>query len=221
MNPVAHPPAGYAFAGYGFSAARVLALAGAVVLGSLWLPGAAAASATGEGITPDSPVQVGISDPNTPDTSEVGRADHQRVISINPVALVALGLFSMDYEQRLGDDTTWGMSLSYFDWRDRNYLSLDGKLRYYFGGHGLDGMSAGMILGMNRAGRDSEDEDERSGRSGAAIGLGFVVEQQWLVGSGESFAVTIGGGGKRLFFLRDVGAQRALPTLRLSIGWAF
>ncbi len=150
-----------------------------------------------------------------------GSVEHQRVISINPVALVALGLFSMDYEQRLGQDTTWGMSLSYFDWRDRNYLSLDGKFRYYFGGAGLEGLSAGFILGMNRAGRDEDEVDEVSRRSGAAVGLGFVLEQQWLVGSGERFAVTVGGGGKRLFFLRDVAAQRALPTLRLSIGWAF
>lgn len=126
-----------------------------------------------------------------------GAAGHQRVISINPVALVALGLFSMDYEQRLGQDTTWGMSLSYFDWRDRNYLSLDGKFRYYFGGAGLEGLSAGVILGMNRAGRDEEEVDEVSRRSGAAVGLGFVVEQQWLVGSGERFAVTVGGGRDR------------------------
>lgn len=148
-------------------------------------------------------------------------AGHRRVVSVNPVALVALGLFSMDYEQRLGQDTTWGVSLSYFDWRDRNYLSLDGKLRYYFGGEGLEGLSVGFILGMNRAGRDEDEVDERSRRSGAAVGLGFVAEQQWLVGSGERFAVTLGAGGKRLFFLRDVGAQRALPTVRLSIGWAF
>jgi|GEM_PF-1603069 len=198
----------------------VLALVGAVILGLGFLPGAAEGSTVGLQ-HPGSVSHEEAYDPDDPHVPQVGPADHQRVLSINPVALVALGLFSMDYEQRLGDDTTWGMSLSYFDWRDRNYLSLDGKFRYYFGGHGLDGMSAGLVLGMNRAGRDSEDEDERSRRSGAAIGLGFVVEQQWLVGSGERFAVTVGGGGKRLFFLEDVGAQRALPTIRLSIGWAF
>ncbi|TVR61471.1 MAG: hypothetical protein EA422_12530 [Gemmatimonadales bacterium] len=196
------------------------------MLGVVGLPGAASAAIPLDVAMSTPAVQLETQDPTNPDTplpdtSRVHRIGHERVLSINPVALVALGLFSMDYEQRLGDDTTWGMSLSYFDWRDRNYLSLDGKFRYYFGGDGLDGMSAGFILGMNRAGRDSEDEDEVSRRSGAAVGLGFVVEQQWLVGSGERFAVTLGGGGKRLFFLRDVGAQRALPTVRLSIGWAF
>lgn len=200
---------------------RGLGLGSVLFLGITGLPGTTAASIPGDAPAPGSAVQVEVQATDNPDTVQVHRADRQRVLSINPVALVALGLFSMDYEQRLGDDTTWGMSLSYFDWRDRNYLSLDGKFRYYFGGDGLDGMSAGLILGMNRAGRDSEDEDEQSRRSGAAIGLGFVVEQQWLVGSGERFAVTVGGGGKRLFFLRDVGAQRALPTVRLSIGWAF
>ncbi len=147
--------------------------------------------------------------------------EFDRVVSINPLALVILGLVSADYEQTLGQNTTGGVSAEYFDWRDRGYLSVDGKVRYYVSGRALEGLAIGTVLGFTRIGEDSEGEDARSRRSGTAIGVGFSAEHQWLLGEDERLALTTGLGGKRLFFLRDVAAQRALPMLRFSIGWAF
>ncbi len=147
---------------------------------------------------------------------------YHRIASLNPLALVVLGLVSAEYEQTLGTDTSWGASLEYFDFRDRTYFSADAKVRYYIQGRSLDGLSVGALVGFTRVDRDSDpDAGERSARSGSAVGVGFVAENQWLMGSDERLALTVGIGGKRLFFLRDVGAQSALPLVRLSVGWAF
>jgi hypothetical protein len=150
-------------------------------------------------------------------------ADHEydRIASLNPLALVVLGLVSAEYEQVLGDNTSWGISAEYFDWRDRTYVSMDGKVRYYVGGRALDGLSVGAVGGFTWVGRDDDGEDEASRRSGSAVGLGFIAENQWLLGTDERLAVTLGVGGKRLFFLRNVEAQSVLPMVRLSLGWAF
>lgn len=147
--------------------------------------------------------------------------EYDRIASLNPLALVVLGLVSAEYEAVLGEDTSWGVSAEYFNWRDRSYISLDGKLRYYVSGRNLEGLSVGALAGFTWLGRDDEGEDEVSRRSGSAVGLGFVAENQWLLGADERLAVTLGGGGKRLFFLRDVEAQSVLPVVRLSLGWAF
>ncbi len=53
----------------------------------------------------------------------------------------------------------------------------------------------------------------------------FTVEAQyqWLLGASRSTAVAIGGGAKR-FFISDEkssGIERVVPTLRLTIGYAF
>lgn len=147
---------------------------------------------------------------------------YHRIASLNPLALVVLGLVSAEYEQTLGNDTSWGVSVEYFDWRDRTYFSADGKVRYYIQGRSLDGFAVGALVGFTRVDRDSDpDAEERSARRGSAVGVGFLAEHQWLMGSDERLALTVGVGGKRLFFLRDVGAQSALPMLRLSAGWAF
>ena len=47
--------------------------------------------------------------------------------------------------------------------------------------------------------------------------------EEWLLGRERNFAVTLGGGAKRLFFLGDEvnDASVGVPTARLSIGYAF
>lgn len=155
-------------------------------------------------------------------TAQAGpELEFHQVVSINPLALVVLGLVSADYEQTLSQTTTGGVAAEYFDWRDRGYLSIDGKLRYYVSGRALEGLAIGTLVGFTRVGEDDEEEDERSRRSGSAIGVGFTAEYQWLLGDDERLALTAGVGGKRLFFISDTVGQRALPMVRLSLGWAF
>ncbi len=147
---------------------------------------------------------------------------YDRIVSLNPLALVVLGLVSADYEQTLGSNTSWGGAVEYFDWRDRTYFSADAKLRYYIQDRSLDGISVGALVGFTRVDRDEDaDAEERSARRGSAVSVGFMAENQWLMGSDERLALTVGVGGKRLFFLSDVGAQSVLPMVRLSAGWAF
>ena len=59
--------------------------------------------------------------------------------------------------------------------------------------------------------------------SGTAASFGFSLEYQWLLGARQNFAVTMGGGARRLVVFGDQvsGSSLALPTFRLSIGRGF
>lgn len=141
---------------------------------------------------------------------------HDRILSVNPLLLVFLGYVSLDYEQSISDATTLGASLSSFDYSDASYLTLEAKGRYYVGGRALDGLSVGGLLGLVRMSADETDE------TSLALGIGFMVEHQWLLGVDERLAVTAGGGGTRLFLGSDSDAfSSVVPAVRLSLGWAF
>jgi hypothetical protein len=149
--------------------------------------------------------------------AQVGpEGQYSRIISVNPIALVILGSISVEYEHAFDVNNSWGVSASYHEWSDWTYAALDGKFRYYLQGRALEGLSVGFLVGASR-GRDDESDD-----SGTAVAVGFMVEHQWLLGDDERLAVTVGGGGKRLAYVDHLpGAPRGLPTIRLSLGWAF
>ncbi len=141
---------------------------------------------------------------------------HDRIISVNPLLLVFLGYVSLDYEQRVGEATSLGASLSSFSLSDASYLTFEAKGRYYVTGRALDGLSIGMVTGYTRL------EDDESGVRSGSLGIGFKVENQWMLGVDERLALTAGVGGSRLFFADDVESFRSvIPILRLSLGWAF
>lgn len=141
---------------------------------------------------------------------------HDRVVSVNPLLLVFFGYVSMDYEQTISGATSLGASLSSFDYSDASYLTVESKARYYVGGRALDGLSVGGLLGIVRMSADETDE------TSTALGVGFMVEHQWLLGVDERLALTAGGGGTRLFFGSDSDAfSSVVPAVRLSLGWAF
>jgi hypothetical protein len=148
-------------------------------------------------------------------------APKNHLVSVDPLALILLGFVSLEYEQGMGDSSTWGLALSHFEWSRRKYSSFDVRARYYLEGQPLKGLAVGTLLGLTRAGPDDREAD-RPMASSLALGIGFTVEQQWLLGDEERLALTVETGGKRLFYVQDrEGAKRLLPTLRLSIGWAF
>jgi hypothetical protein len=148
-------------------------------------------------------------------------APKNHLVSVDPLALIIFGFVLLEYEQGMGDSSTWGMALSHFEWSDRKYSSFDVRARYYLEGQPLKGLAVGTLLGLTRAGPEDPEADSPRGSS-LALGVGFTAEQQWLLGDEERLALTVETGGKRLFYVQDrEGARRVLPILRLSIGWAF
>jgi hypothetical protein len=150
--------------------------------------------------------------------------EHERILSVNPLALIVLEFVSVEYEQVLGPTTSWGVSGSFWGRRDRNYFSTDAKVRYYPGGDALEGIAVGALLGFTVVSRDDgeDDVDGESGGSRSAVGLGFSVENQWLLGDDQRLALAAGVGGKRLFYFGSRGgSNRGIPFVRLSLGWAF
>ena len=140
---------------------------------------------------------------------------HRRVVSVNPVALVALGFISLDYEQVLTENTTLSGTGSRFRRDEIRYASVDARARYYLRGAALDGWSVGALLGLISR-RDREEDTSTTG-----LGVGFVLEHQWLLGDDQRLAITAGGGGQRLIYFSDRPGRSVLPVVRLSLGWAF
>lgn len=141
---------------------------------------------------------------------------YQRIVSLNPLLLVFQGIISADYEQRLASSTTLGVSLSSYSLSKAEYLTLEGRARYYVTGRAFDGIAVGAVAGIVRL--DEKKSDENS----VAMNLGFTVERQWLLGADERVAIAAGAGASRLFFHEDRPAYRnVLPILRLSVGWGF
>lgn len=154
--------------------------------------------------------------PSAAEAQVAPTGQYNRILSVNPIALVILGSISVEYEQALNVNSSWGVSASYHEWSDWTYSAVEGKVRYYLQGRALDGFSVGALAGVS-SGRDDESD-----ASGTALSVGFMVEHQWLFGDDERLAVTVGGGGKRLAYIDDLpDAPRGLPTIRLSMGWAF
>jgi hypothetical protein len=139
------------------------------------------------------------------------------MLSVNPLALVAFGVFSGEFEQVLTRGTSGGASVFYARADNRRYVphfSGNAVFRYYPSGRSFDGYAVGIMGGFTVM------DDEGASRN--AIGLGFNLEHQWLLGEDRRLGVAAGLGGQRLFFLSDRGqATRAVPMGRLSLGWAF
>lgn len=152
------------------------------------------------------------------------------IISTNPF-LPLFGFFSAEYEQRVKDNVSFAIAGSHLDF-DNRYTNLDVKLRLYPNDQALEGFGIGASLGVarirNNGDCDGYDEIGNCRRTPAksfttpafAVELGY----QWLLGRSKSTAVTAGFGAKRYLGgdSKDYqGAERVLPTGRLSIGYVF
>ena len=148
-----------------------------------------------------------------------------QVLSINPLVLIFGGV-SGEFERRVGTGTSVAAGLSYYTFDDADYLSVEGKYRFYPSGEALRGFSVAGTGGYTHVGDDDACDDsffDDCTDSGNALTVGVELNYQWLLGRERNFAVTLGGGAKRLFFLGDevTDASIGVPTLRLSIGYAF
>jgi hypothetical protein len=151
------------------------------------------------------------------------------VISVNPF-LPLFGYFQGEFERRIAKNASIGISGAHMKLDDL-YTSVDVKLRLYPQERVLENLGISAGLGFGRVKGDVDivcDPLEIApcpdGKASASAPT-FAVEAQyqWLLGAGRSTAVTIGGGAKR-FFISDEksdGLERVVPTLRLTIGYAF
>lgn len=147
---------------------------------------------------------------------------HTQVLSINPITAV-FGLFSADYERKVGTATSVGVGGSYYSSSGFTYLSVEAKPRYYASGTALRGFSVAGIAGVTRvSGSDDDCIGSCTDESATAAALGVNLDYQWLLGQQQKFAVALGLGAKRLFGVDDIsGVSATLPTARVAIGIAF
>jgi hypothetical protein len=162
------------------------------------------------------------------DLDSVAAAAPVQAISFLPIH-AAFGFYAGDYERAVGQTVTAGVGASWFSLDDDEddafgYSTVEAKLRYYPSGDVLNGMSFGLTAGPTFVSADDDfdgttEEDEDL----TAIGIGFEIARSHLMGVERHFYYGYGAGFKRLFVVsgKESGAELALPTLRLSIGYAF
>ncbi|MCA0377666.1 MAG: hypothetical protein LCH84_18685 [Gemmatimonadetes bacterium] len=156
-------------------------------------------------------------------------SEARQVISINPF-LPILGYFQGEYERRLDDNVAFAIAGSYMRFDDY-YTNVDAKVRLYPQERGLHGVGVAAGLGYGIVRRrntyycdpiEFSCEDTQK-RTVSAPTFSVEAHYQWLLGARRATAVAVGGGVKRYFIGdRDAnGIERILPTMRLTIGYAF
>lgn len=152
-----------------------------------------------------------------------------RVISVNPF-LPLFGYFQAEFEHRVAKNASIGISGAHMKLDDL-YTSVDFKLRLYPQERVLENLGIAAGLGYGRVKRDDDIfcdptlliQCEDGKASASAPTFAVEAQYQWLLGASRSTAVTIGGGAKRFFIAdeKSTGLERVVPTLRLTIGYAF
>lgn len=152
-----------------------------------------------------------------------------QVISILPLHSI-FGFYAGEYERAINNTTTLGVGGSYFSLNDFRYSTVEAKLRYYPSGDPLKGLSFGVTAGPTMLSDreysyDDGNENERR-ESITGVGIGFEIAKSQLLGVDQRFYYGYGAGLKRIFFSGDddalfSDAEVVLPTLRLSVGYAF
>lgn len=151
-----------------------------------------------------------------------------QAISILPLH-AAFGFYAGDYERAINNTTTLGVGGSYFSLDDLRYSTVEAKLRYYPSGDPLRGLSFGVTAGptmLSDREYDYDDDVQEERESVTGLGIGFEISKSQLLGVDRRFYYAYGAGLKRVFFNGDddalfSDAEVVLPTLRLSVGYAF
>ncbi|MEQ1692958.1 MAG: hypothetical protein ABMA00_16840 [Gemmatimonas sp.] len=151
-----------------------------------------------------------------------------RVISANPF-LPLLGYFAAEYEQRVSPSVSLAVSGSHIKPDHTKYTNVDAKARLYPSETALRGLNIAASLGIGRI--DARDDYDCGILTGTCVlpkpfttgSFAIEVGYQWLLGPSRVTAVTLGGGAKRYLGAESKFDQidRVIPTLRMSIGYAF
>ncbi len=138
---------------------------------------------------------------------------HDHVISGSPLILLA-GWFNAEYERKVAENLTVGISGGWIDLDEDDYTSVSGFLRFYPQDAAFTGFYLGGRTGVHKVAEREE--------SHTALGIGVDVGFAWLLGPGRSFYVGLGIGATRLLS-RDLGdASSVIPSIRLlNVGVAF
>ncbi len=160
-------------------------------------------------------------------TREPSTKSPTQVISVNPF-LPLFGYFQGEYEHRITQSTSVGISGAHMK-LDDVYTSVDVKLRLYPQERVLEklGISAGLGYGRVKTPYANVCDPfvgilcVPDKPSASAPTFAVEAQYQWLLGRGRSTAVAIGGGVKRFFIAESPNLERVVPTLRLTIGYAF
>ena len=172
-------------------------------------------------------------------TGEAVRTGPSHVLSVNPF-LPLLGFFSGEFEQRLTPALAAAVSGSRTKPGDTRYTNLDVKARLYPSEHGLRGVHVAAALGvafLNNEGSmvlcvpppvpvgGGGTIDFRCGAPTSFTTGTFAIEAgyQTFVGRRHVTADAVGIGAKRYLGSDSKYSDiaRVLPTLRLSVGYAF
>lgn len=159
--------------------------------------------------------------------TEVPATARTQVLSINPLTLMFGGIAG-EYERQASATTTYGVGATLWAPDEFTYLSAEAKYRYYPQAKSLHGFSIGGTAGFTHVSTDYDDFGcgefyECEDASATAATIGIELGYQWILGPSQNFAIALGVGAKRLFFLGDDlnGVSGGLPTARLSVGYAF
>ena len=143
-------------------------------------------------------------------------ADYRQVLSANPLGLILLPWYNGEYERKVTEGVTLGLSGSRLPWGDGGgFYSVNTAFRYYPNGTTFKGFYLGPRIGLFWVSQDQDVVGIELDR-GPHLGLGFELGYAWLVGLERPLSISIGGGATRVL------NGEPIPVLRLvNIGWAF
>jgi Protein of unknown function (DUF3575) len=138
---------------------------------------------------------------------------HHQTISANPFGLM-VEWFNAEYERKLTNTTTLGVSGSTTAWGDVDLTNGNVFVRYYPQGAALTGFFVGGRTGVARA---AVGDANATGVVG-----GFELGYSWLFGAKRHVGLSIGAGVDRLFFGDELDIDLIRPNIRLvNLGIAF
>jgi hypothetical protein len=148
--------------------------------------------------------------------------ERDNLLSINPLGVV-FEYFSGEFEHALSPSTSVALTASYASPFDFTYTSFDVIGRYYPAEEGLRGFSVGPTVGFTHVAQPRDFCFNCTSANTNAFTVGAELDYSWIMGPSQHFGVELGVGAKRLFLSgKDVnGVSTALPTGRISIGYAF
>ena len=143
-------------------------------------------------------------------------ADYRQVLSANPLGLILLPWYNGEYERKVTERVTLGLSGSRLPWGDGGgFYSVNIAFRYYPNGTTFKGFYLGPRIGLFWVSQGQDVVGIEEDR-GPHLGLGFELGYAWLLGSEQHLSMSIGGGATRVL------NGQPIPVLRLvNVGWAF
>ena len=142
--------------------------------------------------------------------------DYRQVLSANPLGLILLPWYNGEYERKVTEGVTLGLSGSRLPWGDGGgFYSVNTAFRYYPNGTTFKGFYLGPRIGLFWVSQGQDVVGIEEDR-GPHLGLGFELGYAWLLGSEQHLSMSIGGGATRVL------NGEPIPVLRLvNVGWAF